>query len=73
MKKDKLLHLGAGALVALLVLLLTGMTHAAVILTFLAGAGKEVLDHYEGGVFDWKDLAFTLAGGVTVTVLWMLL
>lgn len=67
---DKLLHLGAGALLAgagTFISPLAGATLCA------AGAvGREVYNQHSGGTFDLYDLAATLLGGAVVLLPWAL-
>ena len=72
-QKDKKLHFIVGLFVAMCMGLFwwpVGIASA-----FIAGVIKELYDHFKksGTGFDWKDLVFTLAGGVIGTALSVLL
>lgn len=66
MKKDKLLHFIAGVIIALL--FSTVHPVAGLVVAILAGVAKELYDKAKGGLFDWKDLVFTVAGGLFVFI-----
>lgn len=60
--RDKLIHLAAGALLALVGLWLDGL-HAAAALCGIGALGRELYALASGGKFDWLDILATLAGG----------
>lgn len=62
--KDKILHLAAGALVALAACLLFSTGWAGVAAAFLVGCAKEWYDAKHGGVVDFLDTAATVLGGM---------
>lgn len=77
MERDKKLHLGAGAAIAALVLVLTHSLHAASAAVFVAAAGKELYDWLANRIADWRhlprphsveslDILYTLGGGLLV-------
>ena len=61
--KDKIMHLLAGALIALITLLLTGSGLVAVIMATIAGAWKEWWDSKGHGQVEFADFLATAAGG----------
>jgi hypothetical protein len=73
--KDKLLHFAVGAAVGVAAggcgLAIAGPYGgiAGPLAALLAGAGKEIKDKRDYGVFDIADLAATVAGGVLSTLL----
>jgi len=68
---DKWLHLVAGAFVALSALVAGCNPSTALVWSIMAGAGKEIVDFLRYGVFDFADLAATVAGGlVLVGAVW---
>lgn len=69
--KDKLLHAGAGALIALLVGLATGMPWVGAAAALVAAVGKEVYDrqHPETHTQDIMDAVVTAAAGVAVAAI----
>lgn len=70
--RDKLLHLAAGAALAAAGLLLDSALLGALLCA--AGAfGREAYNHKHGGLFDWADIAYTLAGGGAVLIVWTLI
>jgi len=61
--KDKLLHFGAGLIIALIVTLLsTPLIGVAV--GALAGVAKEIYDYFDYGDFDFFDMFVTIIGAV---------
>ena len=70
---DKVLHFIAGALVALIVLLITNEPWFGFAGALLVGLGKEYSDHLKsgnGGIQTWLDWFATMAGGVFIELLW---
>lgn len=73
--RDKLLHLAAGALAALVGVFIG--YQAGDVAPIVVGAGacvaaavaREIYNHSNGGEFDRRDLAATLIGGVPVLLL----
>ena len=61
---DKVVHLLAGALIALTALLLTGHRLTAIAMATIAGAWKEWWDSRGHGQVELADLLATIAGGV---------
>lgn len=64
MNRDKVYHMIAGGL-----LYLIGTIHSPLLglmLVFLAGFGKEVLDYFGKGTPDGSDVVATLVGGLFV-------
>jgi hypothetical protein len=57
-----LLHAVAGYLIGKAALIFFPLW-VAVLAVVLAAVGKELWDKYDGGVFDWLDLLFTVIGG----------
>lgn len=80
--KDKLLHIGAGALAGLVVLVFTSNPLAAFMVAVAAGVLKEVYDHASNqdaadrgeppqhDVDLWDAIA-TAAGGLVVALVWV--
>jgi len=60
---DKLCHFGVGAIIAIIVTLLSAPIYG-VIAGSLAGLLKEWYDHYTCDLFDFFDLFATVAGAV---------
>jgi ABC-type uncharacterized transport system permease subunit len=74
---DKVLHFIAGALIAVLVLLVTNEPWFGFAGAFIAGLYKEFTDHLKQesisksyGINTWLDWFATMAGGVVVELLW---
>ncbi|GLI56319.1 hypothetical protein PM10SUCC1_18330 [Propionigenium maris DSM 9537] len=61
---DKVVHLLAGALIALTALLLTGNSLIAVAMAVVAGAWKEWWDSRGHGQVELADLMATIVGGI---------
>lgn len=61
---DKVVHLLAGALIALTALLLTGNSLIAVAMAVVAGAWKEWWDSRGHGQVELADLVATIVGGI---------
>lgn len=67
---DKLLHLGAGALLAAAGTFYSPL--AGALLCAAGAVGREWFNVRHGGRFDPADIAATLAGGAVVLLPWML-
>lgn len=65
---DKVVHLLAGALIALTALLFTGSVLIAVAMAVIAGGWKEWWDSRGHGQVELADLVATIAGGVLAVV-----
>jgi len=63
MTKDKLLHFGAGILVAAFFTLASGKPLVGLVAAAIAGIAKETYDKKRGGPFDLLDLLATIIGG----------
>jgi len=66
---DKVLHIGVSALISAILFWLTGDTILTVVLSFVVGIGKEVIDIKTTG-FDINDLLADLVGiglGILIT------
>ncbi|WP_320046505.1 hypothetical protein [uncultured Ilyobacter sp.] len=61
---DKMVHLLAGALVALVTLLLTGSNLVGIIMAATVGTWKEWWDSKGHGKVEFADLLATVTGGV---------
>lgn len=68
MARDKWLHAAAGLIIALVVLLLTGIPVVAFAAALFAGIGKELWDARGHGTPDVWDIAATAAPGL---LLWL--
>ena len=68
---DKLLHFAAGALIATLVVIVTGSLALAGAAVLLAGAGREVYDacHPDTNTADIWDVLATCAGWIPVALM----
>ena len=60
---DKKLHFGAGAVISLVVSLVS-TAYIGLLVATIAGIVKEAYDLYDYGSFDYRDFIFTLAGGI---------
>ena len=66
-KKDKILHLAAGFIIALLLTWISPL--AALLVVVLAGIMKELFDYYFNGTVDKWDFVATVLGGLPVVIL----
>ena len=66
---DKLMHVAAGMLVAVVALMLTRSTMIALLAAATVGALKEWYDHKHGGEVDAMDLVATATGGCVVALI----
>lgn len=73
MPKDKVLHVLAGGIVALVVLLLGLGPITAIGLSLLAGVAKETWDATGRGTVDVWDVVFTVLGSILVVGFWVCL
>lgn len=80
MKYDKVLHLLTGLFIGIIAIFFTAMfdlpTPIAVSIVaaapLVAGVAKELRDYYSYGLFDWKDLAFSVVGTwVVLAIVWI--
>jgi len=69
-QQDKVLHFGAGALVAEVVTSTTGNPVDGVIGAGIAGIGKETVAVINGGKFSLPDVVATIAGGLIGIIKW---
>lgn len=70
---DKVLHFIAGALIALLILIVVNEPWFGFAGALLAGLYKEFSDHTKsgaGGYNTWLDWIATMAGGVCIELIW---
>lgn len=71
---DKVLHFIAGALIALLILIIVNTPWFGFAGAFLAGLYKEFSDHTKaqsgGGKSTWLDWFATMAGGLFIELIW---
>lgn len=73
---DKLLHFAIGGGCALTGLVLSLLARpfgfsaspmlAGLLVCFMAAIGREAYNQRQGGIFDWRDIAATLAGALPV-------
>lgn len=73
---DKILHYSAGGGCALAGILLAPLAQplglsaspllAGLLVCFMAAIGREAWNQRQGGLFDWRDIAATLAGALPV-------
>ena len=66
-KKDKILHLAAGFIIALLLTWISPLV--ALLVVVLAGIMKELFDYYFNGTVDKWDFVATVIGGLPVIIL----
>ena len=66
-KKDKILHLAAGFVIALLLTWISPL--AALLVVVLAGIMKELFDYYFNSTVDKWDFVATVIGGFPVIIL----
>ena len=66
-KKDKILHLAAGFIIALLLTWISPL--AALLVVVLVGIMKELFDYYFNGTVDKWDFVATVIGGLPVIIL----
>ena len=59
---DKCLHFIAGVLIFAVFNLID--PYLAIAMVFFAGYTNEIYDKSQGRTFSWKDIAFTVAGGL---------
>lgn len=69
--KDKILHIKAGFLASLTVIVLTPIVALGVVIA--AGVGKEIYDRIVKGRWDFKDIIATMAGGFPLPLITLLL
>lgn len=63
MREDRILHFIVGAILFIVVIVLTESAWISSAVVVAAALAKEIRDKYAYGGFDWVDLAYTLAGG----------
>ena len=63
---DKWYHFIAGVLLAACIFIVFGWRWGPAVVSLIAGIAKEVFDIITTKVYDWQDLAATLAGGLLV-------
>jgi hypothetical protein len=70
---DKALHFILGALIAVIILLITNEPYFGFAGAFLVGLGKEYSDHLKkgnGGIQTWLDWFATMSGGLLIEFIW---
>lgn len=60
---DKMLHMLAGFIIALLAIIITNDIVVGLLASFVAGAAKEIWDYFGQGTTEKADLLATVQGG----------
>lgn len=71
-RRDRLYHLGAGLCIGAVFGISLSMGVWAFVPVLFAGFIKEFVDKWRGQAFDWVDLASTLAGGLFISLCFLL-
>lgn len=66
--QDKWFHFMAGLLLAACVFIVFGWKWGPMVVSVIAGVGKEVFDICTTKVYDWKDLVATVCGGIPIQI-----